>query len=98
MSDTELPFPRCDLSNPAELDAWFGRSQLWAHVRKIVLAKCRQLERAKCEVANEKYTVDKIDDRARLHSLYTDFILDCLEGSAMREKMWAELNSGRVGL
>ena len=86
----ENPIPDCDLTDPASVDAWFGRNQLFAHVRKVKLALCRELERAKCEASNERYTVDKIDDRARLHPLYVGFLLHCLEGARIREELWRE--------
>lgn len=86
--------PVCDFDDPAALEAWHGRSQLAERWRKCVLALCRQLERAKLEAAGVRYTVDKVDDLARLNPLYYGFLLNCLEGARLREKAWQDAARG----
>lgn len=89
--------PLCDFDDPAALEAWWGRNQLAEQWRKCVLALCRDLERAKFEAAGVRYTVDKVDDRARQNPIYTDYLLHCLQGARLREQAWRDAASGSYG-
>jgi len=86
--------PRCDFDDPAALDAWFGRSGLYAHWRKVVLALAKEMSRAALEAAGRKYTEAKVDDMARLNPIYYEFLLHCLEGARLREKAWQDAARG----
>ncbi len=86
--------PRCDFNDPASLDAWFGRSGLYAHWRKVVLALAKEMSRAALEAAGRKYTEAKVDDMARLNPIYYEFLLHCLEGARLREQAWQDAARG----
>lgn len=86
--------PTCDFNDPASLEAWFGRNHLHADIRKVVLALCREIERARLESEGVRYTVDKVDDRARLNKIYTNYLLMCLEGTRIRDQAWREAAAG----
>ena len=75
--------PVCDTSNPADLEAWFGNYGFADHFRKIVLASCREIARAK---ATEKLTEAKLDDAAHTSDIYVDFLIQCLNGRRLREQ------------
>lgn len=75
--------PVCDTSDPASLEAWFGNFGYADHFRKIVLASCREIARAR---ATEKLTESKVDDIAHTSDVYVDFLIQCLNGRRLREQ------------
>lgn len=85
--------PTCDTSNPADLEAWFGNYGYADHFRRVVLASCREVARAK---ATEKITEAKLDDLAHTSDVYVDFLIQCLQGRQLREQN--VLDSQRHGL
>lgn len=79
-----LPAP--DWKDPASLEAHFGNFSYSEHLRKIVLANCREAVRAKAVLDGVKHTVDRVDDLARISDKYVDFITSNLHGRYLREK------------
>lgn len=75
--------PVCDTTNPADLEAWFGNFGYADHFRKVVLATVKELVRAQ---ATEKVTEARLDDLARVHDIYVDFLTQCLNGRRLREQ------------
>lgn len=78
--------PGCDMTNPADLEAWYGNYGFVEHFRKVVLATCREIVRAKATLANEKMTVDRADDLARTSDTYVEFLTTHLKGRRLREQ------------
>jgi hypothetical protein len=75
-----------DANDPANLEAWFGNFGHAEHFRKVVLASCREAERAKA-VANEtKISEARLDDLARTSDKYVQYLVDTLNGRHLREQ------------
>lgn len=74
--------PMCDLTNPADLESWFGNFGFVDHFRKIVLSSCKEIERAKNPAASEA----KLDTLAHINDSYVDFMIQCLNGRRLREQ------------
>lgn len=85
--------PDFDFNDPAQLEALFGNFGFSDHWRKIVLANCREIERAKAATTEGKVTEARLDDLARLHPSYIDFITEHLDGRALRERNVLDSNS-----
>lgn len=77
--------PTFDATNPAELEAMYGNFGFCEHWRKVVLANCREIIRATVGT-EQKLTVDRTDDLARLHPNYLDFLREHLDGRRLREQ------------
>lgn len=77
--------PTCDTENPADLEAWYGNYGFADHWRSVVLANCREIIRATRASDQVKITEARIDDMARTHSAYLDFLTTHLEGRRKRE-------------
>jgi hypothetical protein len=75
--------PLCDTSNPADLEAWFGPFGYADHFRKVVLSNCAEIIRAS---TNGKLSEARIDQLAHTHTLYVDFLIQCLTGRRLREQ------------
>ena len=54
--------------------------------RKIVLASCKEVERAKAVASGEKVSEARLDDLARVSDVYVSFIVSNLEGRTKRER------------
>ena len=78
--------PGCNLADPADLEAHFGNFGFFEHLRKIVLANCREIERAKALERTEKVSEARLDDLSRVSDTYVAFIIDNLEGRRRREQ------------
>lgn len=78
--------PTLDLSDPAQLEAFYGSFAFFDHWRKSVLAQCYELERAKADAAGEKCTEAKLENRARLNPIYLDFLATHFQGRHQRER------------
>jgi hypothetical protein len=76
--------PELNLGDPAQLEAFYGNFAFFDHYRKSVLAQCRELVRAK--FVGEKITEARLDDLARLHPNYLDFLGEHFVGRHEREK------------
>lgn len=81
-----LDIPQCDVKNPADLEAWYGNFGFFDHWRKIVLANTREIERARAVLEDRKITESRLDDLARMHPRYTEFLECHLYGRMQREK------------
>jgi hypothetical protein len=75
-----------DENDPASLESWFGPFGHAEHLRKVVLASCREAVRAKYALAGEKITVDRTDDLARLSDKYVSYLIETLNGRRLRER------------
>lgn len=78
--------PAVDFNDPGSLEAFYGNFGFFEHYRKIVLASCREAERAKALAEGTKLTVDRTDDLARVSDTYVGFITEHLEGRRLREQ------------
>ena len=83
-------FPRCDTSDPAQIEAWFGPFGFCDHWRKCILANCREIIRATNALGGSKLSEARIDDLARIHPNYIGFLTENLEGRRIREEMMRE--------
>lgn len=71
--------------DPATLEAWYGPGGFVDHCRKVVLANCEEIVRAKYAVKGEKISETRITTLARLHPNYLDFLAVHLNGRRLRE-------------
>lgn len=81
--------PAIDMDDPGMVEAWFapGSYSHYEHYRKVVLAQCKELIRAKAATNSEKLSETRIDDLSRLHDNYLTYLADSLEGRSIRETM-----------
>lgn len=89
MTDTEAlggNMPDLDLTDPANLEAFYGNYAMFDHYRKSVLAQCYELERAKATQSTEKTTEAKLENLARLNPIYLDFLATHFRGREQRER------------
>jgi hypothetical protein len=85
--------PALDLTDPAQLEAFYGNFAFFDHYRKSVLAECREIIRAK--FVGEKITEARLDDLARLHKNYLDFLAEHFTGRHQREQnVYSSLRNG----
>ncbi len=84
----EVKIPECDTSDPAQLEAWYGNFGYADHYRKVVIANCQEIERAKA--SGEKITESRLDALARLNPIYLTFLATHLDGRRIREMMIRE--------
>jgi hypothetical protein len=89
--------PACDTTNPAELEAFYGPWGYAEHWRKVCLANCRELVRAGAVLGNQKVTESRIDDLARTHGIYLQFLTDHLHGRRIREEEVRRATVGAYG-
>ena len=75
-----------DGSDAASLEAWFGLFSHAEHFRKVVLASCREAERAKAAERGEKVSEARLDDLARTSDVYVQYLIDTLDGRKLREE------------
>lgn len=75
-----------DPTDPASLEAWFGNFGHAEHFRKVVLASCREIERAKATRAEAKVSEARLDDLARTSDTYVQYLVATLNGRVLREK------------
>lgn len=78
--------PLIDLTNPAEIEAFYGNFSFCDHWRKTVLSNCKEVVRARYELANAKISESRIEDLARTHDLYIEFLTEHLKGRTIREE------------
>ena len=86
MKIADLVIPEPDLEDPGTLAAWYSGFAFAESYRKIVLAQCRELVRAKFVAANAKITESRIDDLARNHPSYLAFLETHLHGRVSWER------------
>lgn len=75
-----------DPNDPASLEAFFGNFGHAEHFRKVLLADCREAVRAKYAASGEKITEARLDDLARTHERYVDWLIYTLTGRHRREQ------------
>ena len=75
-----------DPNDPGSLEAFFGNFGHAEHFRKVVLAGCREAVRAKYIASGEKITESRLDDLARVHDRYVDWLTYTLVGRKLREQ------------
>lgn len=75
-----------DENDPASLEAWFGNYGHAEAFRKVVLARCREQERARAVVRGEKLSEARLDDLARTSDAYVDYLIATLNGRRLREE------------
>lgn len=85
-----LEIPSIDETDPAQVEAFFGNFGHWEHWRKVVLANCAELERAKAVGITPKVTEDRLKNLARIHPNYVQFLTDGLLGRILRERLVRE--------
>lgn len=79
--------PLPDELAPEILSALYGNFGFCEHWRKVTLASCREIERAKAATAETKVSESRLDDLARLHPNYLAFLTKHLEGRILFERM-----------
>lgn len=102
--------PSCNTQDPADLEAWYGGFGFADHWRKVVLANCREIERARAATKDWKLSEARLDDLARTSDAYIDFLIthlrgsrtprrkrDCIEGRRMMAKEVENAVLGRTG-
>jgi len=67
-----------------ELAAWYSGFSFCEHYRKVVLSLCREVVRA--QHFDQKITEARLDDLARLHPSYLNYLERHLHGRALWEK------------
>jgi hypothetical protein len=79
--------PGVDMDDPAQVEAWFapGSYSHYEHFRKCVLSQCKELVRAK--YIDTRISEARIEDLARLHTNYIEYLTDSLYGRQMRETL-----------
>jgi hypothetical protein len=77
--------PERDTDDDATLYAWYGPYGWCENYRKVTLAQCREIVRAQYALKNEKVTESRLDDLARTHALYLDFLATHLKGRQQYE-------------
>lgn len=78
--------PAVNLEDPAQLEAFYGNFAFFDHYRKSVLAECYEMERAKALESQTKITEAQLENRARLHPNYLDFLAVHFNGRHKREQ------------
>lgn len=87
--------PPLDLTDPAQLEAFYGNFAFFDHYRKSILAQCHELLRAKYLEAGEKITETRLENEARVHPIYLDFLSEHFKGRHQREQnVLASLRNG----
>lgn len=84
LGDIEIPDP--PMEDPAELAAFFSGFAFSEHWRKVVLAQCEELIRAKFTATDTKITETRIQALARLHPGYLTFLDQNLQGRVCWER------------
>ncbi len=86
--------PELNLSDPAQLEAWYGNFAFFDHYRKAILSQCYELERAKVP-DGQKTTEARLENLARLNPIYLDFLSEHFKGREQRERnVWDSLRTG----
>ncbi len=77
--------PDLDLNDPAQLEAFYGNFAFFDHYRKSILSQCHELLRAQYLEAESKVTEARLENEARIHPLYLDFLAAHFVGRHQRE-------------
>lgn len=68
------------------LASWYSGFSFCEHYRKVMLAQVREIVRAEFAAAEQKITEARLDDLARTHTLYLDYLATHLKGRALWEQ------------
>lgn len=81
--------PAIDMNDPGMVEAWFasGSYSHYEHYRKVVLASCREAIRARMALEGTRVSESRLEDLARLHDNYLEYLADTLEGRSIRETL-----------
>lgn len=79
----EIPDPE---PTPEALAAFYSGFAFAETYRKVVLAACREAVRAGASLANQKVTEARLDDLARVHPAYLDYLTRHLQGRIAWER------------
>ena len=83
----EIPdVPEPDFDDYGCLAAWYSGYAFAEQYRKVVLAGCREAVRASATLSGRKVTESRLDDMARLHPAYLDFLAKHLTGRTKWER------------
>lgn len=80
-----LPIPTRE-PTPESLAAWYSGFSFAEHYRKVVLAGAKEAVRAQATADGEKVTEARLDDLARLHPSYLEYLAFHLEGRMAWER------------
>lgn len=72
--------------DPAVLAAFYSGFAYAEHYRKVVLSQCREIVRAKHELAGKRITEARLDDLARTHPIYLEYLEKHLRGRILWEE------------
>ena len=86
----ERAWPPAPDAAPELLAAWHGSFGFVEPFRKVILADCRLVERAKAQTTGERITEAKLDDLSHTSEDYVAFLTDALNGRVAYEKMIRE--------
>lgn len=81
-----IALPACDISDPAQLAAFYGPFGWADHLRKVVLSNVSELIRAQHANDAKKPTEDRIDDLAHNHPVYVEWLVANLAGRVAYER------------
>jgi hypothetical protein len=76
----------CVITAPEELAAWYSGFSWAESYRKVVLAACREAIRAGASLSQQKVTEARLDDLARVHPAYLDYLTRHLQGRIKWER------------
>ena len=94
--DTASLAPERESDDHAVLFAWYGGFAFSEHYRKVVLAQCSELVRADYANRGEKISEARIDQLARVHPLYLDYLARHLNGRTLYEQEVLRMNGATV--
>lgn len=86
----DLPFAEPESDAPEVLAAWHSGFAYAETYRKVTLAHCRELERAKAAAAETKVSEARLDDLALTNPLYLAYLARQLQGRVKYEAMIRE--------
>lgn len=90
-----IPLP--NMEDPAELASFFSGFSYEERWRKVVLATCRELIRAEYAAKGIKISEARIDDLARMHHCYLEFLERMLRGRTAWEREVQQERAGGFG-
>jgi hypothetical protein len=89
-----VAIPDRETDTPEELAAWFSGYSMFEMYRKVLLANCRELVRARFAVNGEKITEARLDDLGRLEPAYLNYLERGLHGRILWEAEYLKRGIG----
>jgi len=83
---TDVVVPERESDDYNVLCAWYSGFAFAEIYRKVVLAQCREIERARASTIGVKTTEARLDDQSRLHPHYLDYLGRHLAGRTIYER------------